>query len=312
MAATESSWKRSAKDFTSGVVAGVAQVLVGHPANTLKSRLQMQPTPPIYNGAAHCFTVMLREEGYRGFYRGMASPIVGVGFVNAVVFFCNEETKRLIVTARGYSSVGQLNLADSFVAGGLTGLAASAVTCPVELPMVRLQTEKILHPERTTSGPVAMARQMVAERGIRALYSGMLPTMHRETWSYATYFAVYYQSRQWLAIGVGGGGEEADGSGGKKKEGEISALNAFLAGGASGQCGQLVALPIDAMKVRLQTDDMKAPKYRGMMHAARIIYKADGLGGFYRGLVPVVLRAFPVNGATFVAFEATMKLLDGL
>jgi hypothetical protein len=35
----------------------------------------------------------------------MASPLVGVGFVNAVVFLANEETKRLIVSARGYSSV---------------------------------------------------------------------------------------------------------------------------------------------------------------------------------------------------------------
>ena len=42
----------------------------------------------------------------------------------------------------------------------------------------------------------------------------------------------------------------------------------------------------------------------------RSIVAVDGLGGFYRGLVPVVLRAFPVNGATFVAFEASMKLLD--
>jgi solute carrier family 25 carnitine/acylcarnitine transporter 20/29 len=299
---SESGWKRSAKDFVSGVVAGVAQVLVGHPANTIKSRLQMQPDPPIYDGMLHCLRATVRDEGYRGLYRGMASPLVGVGFVNAVVFFSNEEAKRLIVGVRGYSSVAELDLADSFIAGGLTGFAGSFVTCPVELPMVRLQTERMLHPDRATSGPVAVARQMVADGGVRALWAGIVPTMHREVWSYATYFAVYHESRQWL-----GAGPSADG-----KRAEITPLQAFLAGGASGQCGQLVALPIDAMKVRLQTDDVRAPKYRGMMHVARTIYRADGIGGFYRGLVPVVVRAFPVNGATFVAFEGSMKLLEAL
>ena len=45
------------------------------------------------------------------------------------------------------------------------------------------------------------------------------------------------------------------------------------------------------------------------MHAARSIYACEGVGGFFRGLGPVVARAFPVNGATFVAFEASMALL---
>ena len=180
--------KRSAKDFTSGCVAGVAQVLVGHPLNTIKSRLQMQPTPPIYESAIDCFRATVREEGARGLYRGMASPLCGVGLVNAVVFLANEESKRLIVTSRGYAGLADLGAVDAFAAGALTGAASSLITCPVELPMVRLQTERLLHPERKTSGPLAVARQLLAERGPRALFTGFAPTLQRETWSYAAYF----------------------------------------------------------------------------------------------------------------------------
>jgi solute carrier family 25 carnitine/acylcarnitine transporter 20/29 len=153
----DSGWGRSAKDFTSGVVAGVAQVLVGHPANTIKARLQMQPTPPMYEGMVDCLRQTVLQEGYLGLYRGMASPLVGVGFVNAVVFFCNEETKRLICDSRGYTNgAADMGLTDAFVAGGATGLSASFITNPVELPMVRLQVEKVLHPERATPGPIAV------------------------------------------------------------------------------------------------------------------------------------------------------------
>eukprot|EP00329_Picozoa_sp_Boothbay-MS584-11_P001042 19323_3 len=119
----ESGWKRSAKDFTSGVVAGVAQVLVGHPANTLKARLQIQPTPPIYSGMMDCLRQTVAQEGYRGLYRGMASPLVGVGIVNAVVFFCNEEVKRVICSTRGYTrGEAEMDLTDAFAAGATTGL----------------------------------------------------------------------------------------------------------------------------------------------------------------------------------------------
>ena len=124
------------------------------------------------------------------------------------------------------------------------------------------------------------------------MYTGMGPTMHRETWSYAAYFAVYFKAKQWLG-----------------SDGEISTGRLFVAGGCAGMAAQLTALPIDSLKVRLQTDDLANPKFRGAMHAARSIYACEGVGGFFRGLGPVVARAFPVNGATFVAFEASMALL---
>jgi hypothetical protein len=110
---------------------------VGHPGNTLKARLQMQPTPPIYSGVLDCFKKTVAEEGWRGLYRGMASPVrapgpapraaapwwlgltgvvsgggmggqlLGVGFVNAVVFLSNEESKRLIVQVAAPSTHGR-------------------------------------------------------------------------------------------------------------------------------------------------------------------------------------------------------------
>ena len=42
---------------------------------------------------------------------------------------------------------------------------------------------------------------------------------------------------------------------------------------------------------------------------ARYIYSRDGLAGFYRGLGPCILRAFPVNACAFFVYEGTMRLL---
>jgi len=42
---------------------------------------------------------------------------------------------------------------------------------------------------------------------------------------------------------------------------------------------------------------------------ARRIYVRDGLGGFFRGLGPCFLRAFPVNASAIFVYEGTMRVL---
>ena len=42
---------------------------------------------------------------------------------------------------------------------------------------------------------------------------------------------------------------------------------------------------------------------------ARRIYTRDGLGGFFRGLGPCFLRAFPVNASAIFVYEGTMRVL---
>ncbi len=43
---------------------------------------------------------------------------------------------------------------------------------------------------------------------------------------------------------------------------------------------------------------------------ARQIYTTEGLTGFYRGLTPIMLRAFPVNASALFVYEGVMRLLD--
>lgn len=43
---------------------------------------------------------------------------------------------------------------------------------------------------------------------------------------------------------------------------------------------------------------------------ARRIYTRDGLRGFFRGLGPCFLRAFPVNASAIFVYEGTMRILN--
>jgi solute carrier family 25 (mitochondrial carnitine/acylcarnitine transporter), member 20/29 len=69
----ESAVKAGVRDFLAGTFSGVAQVLVGHPFNTLKVRLQ---TSSRYKGGMDCFKTTMKEEGFRGLYKGIGPPLV--------------------------------------------------------------------------------------------------------------------------------------------------------------------------------------------------------------------------------------------
>ncbi|KAJ0922086.1 putative mitochondrial carrier domain protein [Helianthus annuus] len=69
-----------AKDLTAGTIGGAAQLIVGHPFDTIKVKLQSQPVPPPgqlprYSGAIDAVKQTIAAEGPRGLYKGMGAPL---------------------------------------------------------------------------------------------------------------------------------------------------------------------------------------------------------------------------------------------
>lgn len=74
-------------DIFAGTIAGINVTIVGHPFDTLKVRLQTQPTDkPIYKGVSDCFFKTLKWEGPSGLYKGVQAPLIGQMFFRATMF----------------------------------------------------------------------------------------------------------------------------------------------------------------------------------------------------------------------------------
>jgi solute carrier family 25 carnitine/acylcarnitine transporter 20/29 len=281
-----------------GTAGGTAQLLVGHPFDTIKVKLQNQPwvapgQTPQYTGAIDAVRKTVARQGLGGLYKGMGAPLAFVAVFNAVLFASNGQMKRIV---HGEGNNSPMTIPEFALCGAGAGVAVSFVACPTELVKCRLQAQSadssILY-----KGPIDCARQVWNNRGFLGLFKGLGATLGREVPANAIYFSVYEYTKG--ALVPQGGSKEDLGSG-----------SLLLAGGMAGLMFWGTVYPVDVVKTRIQTDSDSQPKFRGMLDATRKIVRQEGIRGLYKGLLPCLARAFPANAVTFLTYEAVARFLE--
>jgi len=283
------------KSFLSGGFGGASAVLVGHPFDLTKTRLQTS-APGTYTGAVDVVRKTLARDGIRGMYRGMGPPLIGVTPIFAISFWGYDVGKRIVYSLtpnRTSSSLTNLELA---FAGFFSAIPQTFVAGPAERVKVLLQVQgQGAAGGATYSGPIDVVRQLYKEGGIRSVFRGTGATLARDGPGSAAYFVTYEVVKKYLTP-VG------------QKELSLSAI--ILAGGSAGVAMWSLAIPPDTIKSRLQT----APHgtYSGFLDCARKTIAADGVGALWKGFGPAMARAFPANAATFLGVEMSLRAMNTL
>ncbi|KAH0506315.1 Mitochondrial basic amino acids transporter [Microtus ochrogaster] len=251
-------------------------------------RLQVQNTEkPQYRGTLHCFQSIIKQESVLGLYKGLGSPLMGLTFINALVFGVQGNTLR---------ALGQDSPLNQFLAGAAAGAIQCVICCPMELAKTRLQLQDV-GPARTYKGSLDCLVQIYRHEGLRGINRGMVSTLLRETPSFGVYFLTYDVLTR--AMGC-------------EPDDHLLVPKLLLAGGTSGITSWLSTYPMDVVKSRLQADGLQgAPRYHGIVDCMRQSYQAEGWRVFTRGLASTLLRAFPVNAATFATVTVVLTYTRG-
>ena len=93
-------------------------------------------------------------------------------------------------------------------------------------------------------------------------------------------------------------------------EGGKGLMGTIFAGGMAGIANWAIGMPADVLKSRLQT----APEgtYKGLRDVFAELMRKEGPLALYKGITPVMLRAFPANAACFIGFDLCMQFLNKL
>ena len=99
-------------DLIAGTLAGFAICAVGHPFDTIKVLMQSQPGK--FSSVVPAVKEVISKNGLGGLYSGVASPLIGAGFYNAVQFAVFASAKRVATDNGRQDSLSRIAAAAAF------------------------------------------------------------------------------------------------------------------------------------------------------------------------------------------------------
>jgi solute carrier family 25 carnitine/acylcarnitine transporter 20/29 len=182
------------------------------------------------------------------------------------------------------------------VSGMMTGVCNSFVVTPSDQIKIQVQSGQ-------SNSMLKSLSQVYQTGGIRnGVYRGWQASVCREILYYGSYFISYEYYRQVLSHV--NPFYETPGKPSSNIFHPATIFNTLMAGGLAGCTSWIVNMPADYIKSRLQSDSIERPKYHGIVDCAKKSYAAHGtLKVFYTGLVPTLVRAFPVHATILLSYE---------
>lgn len=308
-----------------GAGAGLASGIVTCPLDVIKTKLQAQggfaarnkgqiaANSHVYRGIFGTGSVIWKEEGIRGMYRGLGPMLMGYLPTWAVYLTVYENTRDFYFDACGSWWVARCY--SSLTAGA----CSTVLTNPIWVIKTRLMSQST---RGTTDGMRApwhytstldAARKMYRSEGIRAFYSGLTPAMLG-----LTHVAVQFPLYEWFKMKFTGYG-----MGEHPKDGNSHFFGISAATFLSKVCASTATYPHEVLRTRLQTqqrqsnigssDGMRAvQRYRGIFHTCKVMLAEEGWRGFYAGIGVNLVRAVPAAMTTMLTYEYLQRGIQDL
>ncbi|KAH9533779.1 hypothetical protein CY35_18G070400 [Sphagnum magellanicum] len=194
----------------SAAEAGSIVCVLTNPVWLVKTRLQLQGpghgTRQPYTGFYDALRSILKEEGWRGLYKGLGPGLVLVSH-GALQFMAYEEGRKLLIAYRSQKSTDQLmntkgeellTSQDFAVLGASSKLFAVFLTYPYQVIRSRLQQRPSAEGFLKYRNTWHAFEDAVRYEGFRGLYKGIIPNLLRVVPSSSLTFLIYESVLKYL------------------------------------------------------------------------------------------------------------------
>lgn len=285
-----------------GISGGVTSTLVLHPLDLLKIRFAVNDgqliTRPNYQGLGNAVSTILKEEGIRGLYRGVTPNCWGAGaswgfyflFYNAIKAWMLEENEMKTLGAGSH-----------MLAAAEAGVLTLLITNPIWVVKTRMCLQysgaAALPPSKYYSGMFDALAKVYRHEGLPGMYKGLVPGMFGVSHGALQFMAYEEMKKKYISYYQ----LSVDDKLGTWQYLTFAALSKLFAAS--------VTYPYQVVRARLQ-DQHK--EYSGVLEVIRRTWRFEGTRGFYKGLLPNLLKVTPATAITFVVYENTSHFLIDL
>ncbi|KAJ7631241.1 mitochondrial carrier domain-containing protein [Roridomyces roridus] len=265
---------KTSQSFLNGIAGGIGATIV-YPIDMGYTVVGQM----LYKNSLDCAKKILRNEGIRGFYRGLGPQLLAPE--KAIKISVNEALRGRATDPE----TGRIKLFWELVAGGTAGGCQVIFTNPLEIVKIRLQIqgEAAKAEGFAPKGAVHIIRQL----GVLGLYKGASACLLRDIPFSAIYFPTYGHLKRDLFH---------EGYNGK----QLSFIELLASAG----------IAADVVKTRLQVEARKGQThYKGLQDAfVQICRPRGGVRALFKGGPARVIRSSPQFAFTLMSYEMFKKM----
>lgn len=307
IAGTEGTAREAVLGLAGGVLFGLVSPLIGHPFDTLKTRMQAEKAYRYTGIFETAKRVYLKDGLIGGFYRGLVPPLIGsIGFRSiqfsayAGAFSACEDVK-ILSEPIPYTCGMRPSV---LVAATSAAFARSVIESPLDFIKVRVMVGKNVMQEDGTksSGRQNNAAQIIRSMAsspvssVQLLYRGFSATFYRTLGLLGSFFIMVDYSVRYIPEVI-----------------NAPVTGPFFKGGICATTAWVFAFPFESVKSVIQADT--TGRYKSMTNPTltvlKDIYRERGvIQGLYRGFGPGASRSFVANGismSVYTWFQNAMR-----
>lgn len=271
------------KSFLAGSLSGTFSTILFQPLDLIKTRLQSRVNLHLdspKSGTVGTVIHIIQKENVFGLWRGMTPSITrvipGVGLYFATLHWLKHT----------FQLQDPLTSTEAMFLGITARSMSGALLIPITVVKTRYESEVYKYNSIREA-----LRLIYKQEGVRGLSSGLVPTLLRDA-PFSGLYLMFYTRLKNIAV-------EADLPCAKS-----SAPIHFSCGILAGIFASIITQPADVIKTKMQ---LYPNEFTGVRIAAFRVYKKYGVLGYFKGIVPRMLRRTLVTAMAWTVYEEVTK-----
>lgn len=285
-------------DGAAGAAGGVSAITTFYPLNIIRTKLQTDDPTKKERTMVEVVNTILKEEGINGLFKGWWGQVVALGCSNFIYFYCYNMLKVIIQKKTGAAITPFFNLSVGAVAGCVNVL----MTTPLWMMSTQLAVQankKVQKGVEPYKGMVDGLTRCYQAEGIDGLWKGLVPNLALVSNPTIHFFT--YERVRLIAAKMA-----------EKRGSELNSFEFFCMGAVAKAVATILTYPVQVAQSQLRADRKQADgkrKYEGTIDCMTKLFKAQGIKGWYRGMIAKLWQTVLTAAFQFMTYEKLRVLV---